>query len=195
MDRTYLPIFGVVLLCASAYAERTSITGVSATYWSASDEVEFRIWFDRPVTFPGAYLSLAGWPGDDWPPPELFYFKNDFATRGSVFDVGYVEYTPAGGVAHEELRGKLPYTMNDRLFEATVPFSLLGVASPNFQMEIAIHGNNSLPNESNVFQGARSSIDERVVYTPEPASSSLAAIAAVGLFTHLWLARRRKLKR
>lgn len=122
-----------ICIGTTADAAPIRVTQVSATFWSESDEVEFRIWFDRPPVFPGDWLYFTGTlPADlePWPPTETFTFGNYLQTPGDTdrFPITHTTDPYDVVMSHTEFRGDAPYQLDGRLFTAIIPFSLLGIA-------------------------------------------------------------------
>lgn len=75
--------------------------------------------------------------------------------------------------------------INDRHFSFVVPLEYLGIDTPSFVFNtIVYHNRNPVEVASNSFD-AFSSIDRRIVYTPEPSSVALASIGVVAVLVHL----------
>lgn len=170
-----------LLVPSAAWAERITITAASATYWTATDTLEINVWYDKPLTVPGAFIAIGGESAGRW-----FLIENNQQTRGETFSVR--QFFDGG----QSLSRTFDMPFESASVEITIPFSDTGLVSPLFSMNtMARMGSDPRDIASNGFD-IFSSIDERIVYTPEPSSVALASFGVVALLVHL--ARRPRLR-
>lgn len=186
-----------VVLCAlallvpsAAWAERITITAASATYWTATDELEIRVWFDSPLVAPPDFIQFGGGRRGDDGTIEGFYFRSDGRVGRDIMEPFYVAYDRhyATGQEIERAAMGLPdIEIRGRTLTAIMPFEMSGLAAPAFNFTATVIRDS----KSHVLEGS-SSIDRRIVYTPEPSSVALASFGVVALLVHL--ARRPRLR-
>lgn len=182
-----------LLLPSVARAERINITGASATYWSATEMLEINVWYDRPVTVPGMFVSVGGSTLNWWENRSVrrtwFLIDNDQQIRGSEFSLWRFIENPRPDEQRRTLVDTFEMPMNGRHFSITIPFADTGLESPLFALNAMTYtSHNPLDIGSNSFD-IFSSIDQRVIYTPEPSSVALAGIGVVAFGLHHLLLR------
>lgn len=177
------------LVPSVAFAERITITGASATYWTATGNVEFHVWLDTPIRVPGTFIHVGGGSLRDTPLGRndrhvSFAIENSQQTRDDVFSVWKRIYN-SPTEPRDTLMATMQMPINDRHFSFVVPFDELGIESPLFSWGVIVYPTrNPVDIAGNSFD-AYSSIDRRIVYTPEPSSVALASIGVVAVLVHL----------
>lgn len=184
-----------LLVPSAAWAERIYMTGASATYWSATDEIEIRVWFDGSLDLTSDFFMVGGQlPFDDHRVTnELFSIRNDMGPNvfGDTLRISHVSYGRDGRreVVTTTPMGTVDYALIDRSITLTLPFEQTGIASPLFRFGAIIQADGYY---SGLDVDMFSSIDERIVYTPEPSSVALASLGIVVLLVHRFGRRRRE---
>lgn len=181
-------------MCFGATADGAPIrvTSVSATYWTAVDEIEFLIRFDRPLGFPGDYLQFgAGRLPGVTPPIEAVFASNSPVSRDGTITLTRIRFTPTGGVESEDVIGLIDYQIDGNLFMTSIPFEWTGFTGTDFAFNAYVRGANTQPHEFYGLEGL-GSVDERVTYVPEPSAATSAACGALVL---LWICASRARKR
>ena len=183
--RSLLCAAALVSLCSPVVGERITITAASATYVTARDAVDIEIWFDRPVVLPDDWFSFGGWePYPNGRVKDMFAIRSDGnipAVPNDPFAIVRVSYDDRSRIVGEVYSGVAAHEFSGNLFTATIPFAETGLANPRFEF---VANAFSVSNWSEPLFGF-SSIDERVIHTPEPSSVALAALGAVLLGFHL----------
>jgi hypothetical protein len=169
-------------------AQPLRVTSAAATYWSAADEVEILVWYDRaPDLATMDYIQFGGvTPSGVWPPDYGFTFSNHSHTFGEELILTAIDYGPP----HREINnGAVAYDLQANLLSVTIPFDRLQLDSPIFDFSAFARTSNGFAFPP--LEGV-SSIDTRVVYVPEPAALLLASICGSCLLGYRYLARRRR---
>lgn len=175
-----------LLIPSAAWAERITITAASATYWSATDELEIRVWFDSPLVVPPDYFSFGGrMPRDENGIAEWFFFNSAGRTAREVMEPWTIShdtqrYDGRYEVLGETIMGVPDVEIDGRTFTATMPFAMTGFDDTQFTFGTTVIRDG----KSHGLDGV-SAIDRRIVYTPEPSSAALASFGVVALLVHL----------
>lgn len=182
----------ILSCCSAARAVPIYVASASATYWTATDTVEFVVNFTEPPNFVStaneAYVSIAGSPPYPLPTNEWFVIANGgpSGTTSDVFTITYASVDSEGTLTTSD-RGLFDYELVDNTLTAEVDFATLGISNPLFQFEVA-------PFYQFPSAVGMSSIDEVVlVHFPEPSSVIMCLLGVVGIAAHR-LVRRPRLR-
>lgn len=169
---------------AFAHAERIVVTSASATYFTATDQLEIVVTFDKPIDLTRHYFGFGGSPVGQWPPTESFMIRNDDSRNDmdETMEITHSVYSPQ---YRTEFMGLADYTATDRSLTFLVDRAGLGIGFTEFDFSATLR--------TETFWGegilGRSHADARVIYTPEPASVVLGWLGVLGIVVH-WLSRR-----
>lgn len=179
-----------LLVPSAAWAERITITAASATYWTATDELEIRVWFDSPLVVPPDFVQFGGGISGEGRAGEGFYFRSDGRIGRDTmepFYMAHIEYDTQGRIVEHLATGLPSVIIDGRTLTATMPFEMTGLDIPQFDFAASVIRDS----KSHVLDGS-SSVDRRIVYTPEPSSVALASFGGAVFFAHLRLPRLRQ---
>lgn len=169
-----------------ARAERITITAASATYWTATDELEIQVWFDSPLVAPPDYFQFGGaLPRDENGYLAFFWFNSNGRVNRDVMDpwtVSHISqhYEGRYEILEETIMGVPDVVIAGRTFTATMPFAMTGLDDPQFTFGTTVIRDA----KSHGLDGV-SAIDHRIVYTPEPSSVALASFGIAAFVAHL----------
>ena len=188
--RSILCAAALASLCSAASAERIYIEAASATYFSRTNTVELELWFDRSIDVPGAYIAVGGWRVDEATRhEESFSISNSWVTRTDRFVASAIEVDERGELVRNEIMRELTRPLSGNRFVIQIPFADTGLSDPLFRMGATVNGSVNPRDTMGLTFDVMSTIDDRVIHTPEPSTSVLLGLAAAHL---IWLPRLRK---
>lgn len=185
-------ILGVVLFGPTVVnAEPLRISRLGVAYWTATDDFEFRVEFDRPPTFPGDYFALALIA--DRPPTESEWTTLGDTGIGEMLHVTHhLAIYPS--TVHT-FKGDFPYSLEGPIWTARLPFDATGLSAIPPTFNLVLRGQGEPPTETRTFEGNPIQVDRLVMGHPVPEPSA-GALIATGALVPLWIclsrARRRR---
>lgn len=189
-----------LLVPSAAWAERITIAAVSATYWTATDDLELRIYFTGPPVLdiggPATYgsinqLQLGAKRFEIEPGRTRPYTAERFAMAtwdGYVDEFGNllvncVAYDPRGRKVLDEFSGSVSWNIRGNVFTTTIPWSMTGLDGLDATFGAAYY------DAAGYGSGGITTpivVDRVQVVAPEPSAVALASFGVVALLAHLW---------
>lgn len=161
---------GVLVAFASiGHAQEFRVLSGSATYWTATDSVEFRLTFNDDLDLSQDYLGFGANFGS-----KSFLVDNNYNEPSTQLLAVYRDSSTNPDTLVD--LGPLDYSIDGNRFTAIVPFGLMGIDSHVFEF-YGIGVRNRMATEQPELHGL-SSVDALVTYSiPEPSSLALASLA------------------
>lgn len=182
-------IVAFLVLCSGASAAPLLIEHQSVVYLPETDEVRWRMRFDRAPESgrPGDFFGFMVSGADTQTGMGLIAMSIPLTTTTTLRpDEAHVAHRSGNQIVDSSI---LPLSIFGDVAEVVMPFSMLGVAEYDFPYHVW-SGSTVMRNGQVVNAGGGSSRDGRAQFAvPEPASVGIAAIALACLAAHRFIPR------